>query len=193
VKWRKNAILLVSLLAAPAFAASLLSLGPRSVQTLVSEQLFNRAGRWYLIDDGGVCYTYLESPQIHFESGRLVLAAHLASRLGQRMGDTCIGGNFSSNVILSGKVHGTGHTLVLDDIRIDRVDDEATRNALNLAIQLAPQSLTRPARLDVLEFARRQVSATKGSPVRVDRLDILNVTTRADAVVIEFDLSLAAP
>jgi hypothetical protein len=193
VKWRKKAILLTSLLAAPAFATSLLSLGPKSVQNLVSEQLFNRAGRWYLIDDGGVCYTYLESPQIRFESGRLVLAAHLASRLGQRMGDTCIGGDFSSNVILSGKVHGAGHTLILDDIHIDRVDDEATRNALNLAVQLAPQSLTRAARLDVLEFVRRQVSSAKASPVRVDRLDILNVATRADAIAIEFDLSLGAP
>src|ERR1700675_1062042 len=122
----------------PAAAESGLSVGPRSVQTLVVEQLFNRAGRWYLIDDGG-CYTYLESPHTHLALDRLVLHAHLSSRLGQRMGKDCVGADFASNVTLSGKLHGSGHFLILDEIRIDHVDDESTRSALNLALQVDPQ------------------------------------------------------
>src|SRR5258706_480709 len=43
--------------ALPAAASSALSLGPRGMQTLVVEQLFNRKGRWYLSDDDGICYT----------------------------------------------------------------------------------------------------------------------------------------
>src|SRR3982074_3623346 len=82
-----------SALALPAAAESALSVGPRSVQTMVVEQLFNRAGRWYLIDDGG-CYTYLESPHTQLEADRLVLHAHLASRLGPRMGNDCVGAGF---------------------------------------------------------------------------------------------------
>ncbi|MDB6083722.1 MAG: hypothetical protein JWN43_1603 [Gammaproteobacteria bacterium] len=58
--------------AIPAAASSVLSLGPRTVQNLVAEQLFNRNGRWYLIDDGGICYTYLESPRVRVVLDRLV-------------------------------------------------------------------------------------------------------------------------
>jgi hypothetical protein len=190
---RALAVLATFALIAPSSAASVLSLGPRIVQTLIAEQLFNRAGRWYLIDDGGVCYTYLESPRTRIESDRLVLSAHLSSRLGQRIGSNCVGADFASHVTLSGKLHASEHTLVLDDIRIDRVDDEATRNALNLALQLAPQAMSRAASIDVLEFVRKQVLATGGSPVHLDQLHIVNISTRADAVVIQFDLSLSAP
>ncbi len=178
---------------APAEAMSSLSLGPRSVQTLIAEQLFKRAGRWYLIDDRGICYTYLESPHVRLEPDRLVLNAHLTSRIGQRIGDNCIGADFASDVTLSGRLHSTEHKLILDDLRIDHVDDEATRNALNLALQLAPQAMSRTASIDVLEFIRKEVVVSGGSPVRLDQLRIVNITTRTDAIVIQFDLNLSAP
>lgn len=177
----------------PAAAASVLSLGARGVQTMVAEQLFARGGRWYLIDDDGVCYTYLEAPHMRLEADRLVLHAHLSSRLGQRIGNNCAGADFSSNVTLSGKLHGSEHKLILDDIRIDHVDDESTRNALNLALQLDPQLLPRAASIDVFEFIRKEVVADNGSSVQLDQLRILNITTRTDAVIIQFDLGLSAP
>jgi hypothetical protein len=176
----------------PAAAQSVFSVGPRSVQTLIVDQLFNRAGRWYLIDDGA-CYTYLESPRTRLTPDRLVLHAHLSSRLGQRMGSSCVGADFSSNVTLSGKLRGSGHLLTLDDIRIDRVDDESTRSALNLALQVDPQLLSRAANIDVSEFIRRDVIAAGGSAARLDEFRIVNIATRADAVVIHFDLSLSVP
>jgi hypothetical protein len=177
----------------PAAATSVLSLGPQGVQSLVAEQLFNRAGRWYLIDDGGVCYTYLEAPHARLEAGRLVLRAHLVSRLGQPIGNHCAGADFASNVTVSGSLHGTEHKLLLDDIRIDRVDDESTRNALNLALQLDPQAIPRAASIDVLEFVRMQTVSPGASPVHVDQFRIVNIATRADAIVIQFDLNLSAP
>src|ERR1700682_6562916 len=174
-------------LSLPAAAQSVLSVGPRSVQTLVVEQLFNRAGRWYLTDDGG-CYTYLESPHTHLALDRLVLNAHLSSRLGQRMGKDCLGTDFASNITLSGKLHGSGHSLILDDMRIDRVDDESTRSALNIALQLDPQVMPHAAKIDVSEFVRKDVIVAGGSPARLDEFHIVNIATRADAVVIHFDL-----
>ena len=187
------AVLTALALMTPAEAMSALSLGPRSVQTLIAEQLFNRAGRWYLIDDRGICYTYLESPHVRLEPDRLVLNAHLSSRIGQRIGNNCIGADFASNVTLSGRLHSTEHKLILGDLRIDQVDDEATRNALDLALQLSPQAMSRTASIDVLEFVRKQVLATGGSPVHLDQIRIVNTTTRTDAIVIQFDLSLSAP
>jgi hypothetical protein len=176
----------------PAAAQSVLSLGPLGVQTLVVQQLFDRAGRWYLIDDGR-CYTYLESPRTQLAAERLVLHAHLSSRLGQTIGNMCAGADFASNITLSGRLHGGGHLLILDDIRIDRVDDESTRNALNLALQLDPQVMPHAANIDVSDLVRKDVIAAGGSPARLDEFRIVNITTRADAVVIQFDLRLSAP
>ncbi len=180
------------MLSLPAAAQSVFSVGPRSVQTLVLDQLFNRAGRWYLIDDGS-CYTYLESPRTHLALDRLILRAHLSSRLGQRMGDGCVGADFASNVTLSGKLRGSGHFLILDDIRIDRVDDESARNALDLALQIDPQLMPRAANIDVSEFVRKDVIAAGGLSARLDEFRIVNVTTRPDLIVIQFNLSLTVP
>jgi len=186
------AILSAFVVSLPAVAQSVLSVGPRSVQTLVLEQLFDRAGRWYLIDDGD-CYTYLESPHTHLALDRLVLRAHLSSRLGQRMGNGCVGADFASNVTLSGKLHGSGHFLILDDIRIDRVDDESARNALTLALQINPQLMPRAANIDVSEFVRKDVIAAGGSSAHLDEFRIVNITTRADSIAIQFDLSFSVP
>ena len=169
----------------------MLSLGPRGLQTVVAEQLFNKKGRWYLVDDG-VCFTYLQSPRTRLEGQRLVLTARLTSRLGQRVGDSCLGADFASNVSLSGKLRATDRKLILDDIRIDRVDDEATRNALTLALQLAPRSLPRSVDIDVVEALRRQM-ADGGLPVRVEQFHILNLTTRPEGVSIQVDVSLSTP
>ena len=186
------AILSAFVVSLPAVAQSVLSVGPRSVQTLVLEQLFDRAGRWYLIDDGD-CYTYLESPHTHLALDRLVLRAHLSSRLGQRIGNGCVGADFASNVTLSGKLHGSGHFLILDDIRIDRVDDESARNALTLALQINPQLMPRAANIDVSEFVRKDVIAAGGSSAHLDEFRIVNITTRADSIAIQFDLSFSVP
>ena len=191
---RKAVVVGASLaLAIPAAAHSVLSLGPRTLQTLVTEQLFNQADHWYLIDDGGVCFTYLESPRTHLESDRLVLRARLTSRLGQRVGNTCIGADFASNVTLSGRLRGAGHELILEDIRLDRVEDESTRNALNLALELDPQILPKAASVDVLEYVRKQVIAGGASGVRLEQFRMLNVTTRAGGIVVQFELTLSAP
>jgi hypothetical protein len=179
--------------ALPAAASSTLSLGPRGVQSLVADQLFNREGRWYLIDDAGLCYTYLESPHVRLASDRLVLKAHMVSRLGQRFGNNCVGADLASNVTVSGKVRGSDHQLILDDIRIDRVDDEAARNALNLALQVAPDTIPRTAQIDVLESLRKQPFAAGGFAVHLDQIHIASITTRNDTLVIQFDMSLSAP
>jgi hypothetical protein len=186
------AILSTSVLPLPAAAESLLMVGPRNVQALVLDQLFNRDGRWYLIDDGD-CHTYLESPHTRIALDRLVLRAHLSSRFGQQMGNTCVGADFASNVTLSGKLRGSGHFLILDDIRIDRVDDESARSALDLALKVEPQLIPRAAKIDLTEFVTKDALTAAGSSARLDEFRILGITTRPDSIVIQFDLSMSVP
>jgi hypothetical protein len=186
------AILSMSVLPLPAAAESVLTVGPRNVQALVLEQLFNRDGRWYLIDDGD-CHTYLDSPHTRIALDRLVLRAHLSSRFGQQMGNTCVGADFASNVTLSGKLHGSGHFLILDDIRIDRVDDESARSALDLALKVEPQLIPRAAKIDLTEFVTKDAITAGGSSARLDEFRIVSITTRQDSIVIQFDLSMSVP
>ncbi len=104
-----------------------------------------------------------------------------------------MGADFASNVTLSGKLHGSGHFLILDDIRIDRIDDESARNALTLALQVNPQLIPRTANIDVSAFVRKDVIAAGGASARLDEFRIVNITTRPDSIVIQFDLSLSVP
>jgi len=53
------------------------------------------------------------------EIDRLVCMRACRQGLGQRIGNNCVGADFSSNVTLSGKLHGIEHKLILDDLRID--------------------------------------------------------------------------
>lgn len=180
-----------------AFAAtssfgSELKIGPTTVQKILTDQLFTRSGRWYLLDDGP-CYAYLESPQARLESGRVRLAAHLSSRIGQRVGGYCVGAGFASGVTLSGQALGKGSTLTLGDIRIDHVDDGTTATLISLIQSIAPAALPRVFNIDVLQSVRGNPIPLAGYTVSVSRFAIEDVITNPDAITVRFDFALASP
>jgi hypothetical protein len=172
--------------------ASELSIGAHTIQKMISEQLFNRQGRWYILDDGP-CYAFLESPHTRLQNGRLVLDAHMSSRVGLRIGGNCVGSGFASNVTLSGRLVGKGSTLTIDDIRFDHVDDSAARDVVDLIQNAAPQALPHAVNLDVLTYVRGAPMNASGIPVTVKQFRIVDVGTQTDAVVVHFDMSLATP
>jgi hypothetical protein len=172
--------------------ASDLALGPNSIQKLVVEQMFTQRGRWYLVDNGP-CYAYLERPKTRLRDGRLILDAHLSGRIGIQMGDRCAGSQIDTNLTLSAKPVAKGPSLSLDDIRVDRIEDSASRDVLDVIRQVAPQALPKTFDLDVLTFLQSKSVGAAGFPVTVTQFRILNAQTRRDAVVISFDISLTAP
>ena len=172
--------------------ASELTVGAQSVQKLVAQQLFDRQGRWYLLDNGP-CYMFLESPRTRLSRGRVVLDAHLSSRVGVVVGGNCIGSGFASNVTLSGKPVGKASTLTLDDIRVDNVEDGATAQLVDLLESVTAQALPRTFSLDVLAAVRGAPITAAGIPISLTQFRIADVTTRSDAIVVHFDLSLSAP
>ena len=70
----RYAFAVLTLATSGAAAASDLSLGPTSIQRIVSEQLFNQNGRWYLVDNGP-CYAFFDRPKSHLTDGRLTASA----------------------------------------------------------------------------------------------------------------------
>ena len=175
-----------------AAAASDLSLGPAAIQKLVAEQLFNQQGRWYLVDNGA-CYAFFDRPKTHLTEGRLVLNAHLSARIGILIGDSCAGTDLGSNVTISARPVGKGSSLTLDDIRFDHVDDSASRDAINVIQQMAPQALPKAFSIDLLALVKDQSISAVGIPVSVTQFRITNTETKREAVRITYEMSLAAP
>ena len=111
-------------------SASELIIGRDAVQALVLATIFNDQGKWYFAK--GTCYAYLERPRIALAGGRLIIDGHLSTRVGIEVGNSCVGTDFASDVRISGRFVGAASQITLDDIRIDSVKDESTRQALDL-------------------------------------------------------------
>jgi hypothetical protein len=174
---------------APASASEIV-IGRDAVQSLVLATIFNDHGKWYFAK--GACYAYLERPRIALAAGRLVIDGHLASRVGLEVGNSCVGTDFASEVQISGRFVGAGSQITLDDIRIDSVKDESTRQALDLLQTAAGTSLPRAVNIDLLQLL--DPAAVPGTAIKVTmtQLDIARVTTQPDRVKVDFEMKLTA-
>jgi hypothetical protein len=170
--------------------ASELVIGREALQTLVVTSVFKDQGRWYLVK--GKCYAFLERPHVALEGGRVIIDAHLSSRLGVIVGDSCVGTDLVSDVKVSGKLVGSGSRVEIDDIRIDNVQDENTRKIIDLLQSATGGSLPKSANIDLLPLLKP--TSVPGTDIKVSatNLAIANVETRADAVDVEFEITLTA-
>jgi hypothetical protein len=170
--------------------ASELLIGREALQTLVVMSAFKDQGRWYLLR--GKCFAYLEWPHVALDSGRVLIDAHLTSRLGLNVGDSCVGTELASDVRVSGKLVGAGSHLEIDDIRIDNVQDESTRKGIELLESALGGSLPRSVKIDVLPLLKPANVPGTDVKVAATNLDIARVSTLADAVDVEFEIKLTA-
>jgi hypothetical protein len=170
--------------------ASELVIGREALQTVLVASLFKDQGRWYLTK--GKCYAYLEGPHVALEAGRVVIDAHLSSRLGLMVGGSCVGTELASDVRVSGKLVGSGTHIEIDDIRIDNVQDESTRKVVDLLQSATGGSLPKSENIDLLPLLKP--TSVPGTDIKVSasNLAIANVTTRADSVDVEFEVKLTA-
>jgi hypothetical protein len=170
--------------------ASELVIGREALQTVMVASLFKDQGRWYLVK--GKCYAYLERPHVALDGARVIIDAHLSSRLGLTVGDACMGTELISDVRVSGKLVGSGSHIEIDDIRIDNVQDENTRKVIDLLQSATGGSLPKSANIDLLPLLKP--TSVPGTVIKVSatNLAIAKVTTLADAVDVEFEIKLTA-
>ncbi len=161
-----------------------------AVQALVVATLFQEQGKWYLAK--GTCYAYLERPHTALIGGRLIIDGHLSSRVGLEMGNSCVGTEFASDVRLSGHFMGAGSKITLNDIRVDNVKDDSTRQALELLQSAAGGALPRAVDFDLLQLLKPTVVPGMAIKIAVTGLEIQRVTTQPDRVTVEFEMKLAA-
>jgi hypothetical protein len=170
--------------------ASELVIGREALQTLVEASVFKDQGRWYLAK--GKCYAYLDRPHVALEAGRVVISAHLSSLLGLTVGGSCVGTQMMSDVKVSGKLVGSGTHIDIDDIRIDNVQDESTRQVIELLQSATGHSLPRSVNIDLVPLLKPTSVPGTDINVAATNLAIARVTTLADAVDVEFEVKLTA-
>jgi hypothetical protein len=180
-------LLAFSAVASMPAAAVTLTVGKASIQRLFVEGVFNRDGRWYLQE--GVCYAYLDSPRTWLAGGRVHIEARLSSQLGVEMSGNCVGNPLTAKVEMSGRLMGSGTTLALVEVKIDRIDDAATGSELEVLQALIPA----PPPLDVLKTIRERLADSEDVPITVEKLSIDSVTTSDTDVAVQFDFALRAP
>lgn len=170
--------------------ASELVISRDAVKALVLASIFTDHGRWYLVK--GTCYAYLERPRITLAGGRLVVNGYLTSRVGLEVGTSCVGTDFASDVQLSGRFIGAGSQITLNDIRIDNVKDDSTRQALELLQSAAGVSLPKAVNIDLLQLLSPTIVPGTAVRVTVTDLEIAGVTTHVDKVTVDFEIKLSA-
>ena len=181
----------VAAAALPAADASELVLGTDALQALVATTLFRDGGRWYL--QKGACYAYLEHPVVALARGRMVIDARVSAKLGLQSQGACIGLDLASKVAISGILRGSGSELSVRDLRVDRANDDATRQALELLLGAASETVSRALRIDLMTVVKPTAVPGLTMPARVTRLTVSEVVTGEQSVTVHFDLGVAIP
>ncbi len=171
--------------------ASELVLNRAALQALVASTLFHDAGRWYL--QKGACFAYLEHPTVTLTKDRMLIDARLAGRLGLESQGTCIGVNLASPVAISGILRGSGSQLSVQDLRVERANDETTRRAFALLLGVSSESVSHALSIDLMTVVKPTAIPGLLMPARVTRLVISDVTTAEQSVSVQFDLGVAIP
>ena len=159
-----------------------------ALDKLVAQALFANAGRYDIVK--GPCFAYLEKPSVTIQNGRLRIRSHLASHLGVVAGASCVGMGFTSWTEVSGKPVARGGSVVLADVRIDKVEDPNVR--LLLESGLVP-ALPRAFEFDVLKAVRSMLQGSGGQiQANVAAFNIDSVTAADDKLAVKFDFTLLA-
>ena len=99
---------------------------------------------------------------------------------------------FGSNRVVR-NTRGSGSELSVQDVRIDRADDDATRQALELLLGAASDVVSRALKIDLMTVVKPTAIPGLPMPARVTRLVVTDVTTGKDSVAVKFDLGVAIP
>lgn len=157
-----------------------------AVQSLLKRALFNGPHqRMYLNPDP--CYAYLEDPTVRLMGGRLLISGHLSSRVGIAAGDSCIGFGLASDFMVSGKPAFENGVLVLEDLRVDEVNDRWT----DLFQQALLPRLPRAIQFDLQTAVKGFLHTAQGDPQPVmNNFSILALTAESNQLVVRLDFKL---
>lgn len=192
--WRVLVVALIAAVCAPRSGGVELKVSRDALERTLKQQLFNGAnGRYYL--KGNVqspCYIYADDPHLSFVQDRFVVSMKTHSKLGKRMGGSCLGISLTLPAEVSLAPDGEGETIGFRDARIDRVSDQKELNFVLIPFlsHQIPSGMKVNA-ADLLRKALEGSTATSGYQVTLERLKIHSLQILGDSLVVDVDGDLS--
>jgi hypothetical protein len=182
----------------PQCAAVELHISRDALERTLKQQLFGGPdGRYYVKGNAqSPCFTYADDPKLQFVNdhgdSRIVVTLKTHSRLGQKVGASCIGISLALPAEVSLAPVGDGETIGFRDARIDRV---STHQELNFILQpflshQVPSSMKVNA-ADLLRQSLAGSTATSGYKVTLDRLKIHSIQIQGDDLIVDVDANIS--
>jgi hypothetical protein len=195
--WRLLAALLL-LCVLPRCAAVELHVSREALERTLKQQLFGGPdGRYYVKGTAQTpCFTYADDPKLQFVTdhgeSRIVVTLKTHSRLGQKVGASCIGISLALPAEVSLAPEGDGETIGFRDARIDRI---SSHQELNFILQpflshQVPSSMKFNA-ADLLRQSLAGSTASSGYKVTLDRLKIHSVQIQGDELIVDVDANIS--
>ena len=196
--WRLLATLILLCATLPRCAGVELHISRDALERTLKLQLFGGPdGRYYVKGTAQTpCFTYAEDPKLRFVNdkgdSRIVVTLNTHSKLGQKVGASCIGLSLALPAEVSLAPEGDGETIGFRDARIDRVSNHQELNFILqpfLAHQV-PSSLKFNA-ADLIRQSLAGSTASSGYKVTLDRLKIHSVQIQGDDLVVDVDANIS--
>ena len=187
-KLRGLALVLSTLALSASAAAAEIVLEHSAVDKLVAQAVFTNKGRYDLMK--GPCFAYLDQPSVAIQNGRLRIRSRLSAHLGVVNGPSCVGVALASWTEVSGRPVARGGSVLLAEIRVDKVDDPNLQMLVESGLLPA---LPRAIELDVLKAVRGMLQGNGGAfEATVESFAIDAVTAADDRLSVKFDFRLMA-
>lgn len=178
----------VSMAAGP---TSELSIHHTAIQKMLVDTLFIDKGRYHLLQQTACQYAYVDSPVVTLTQGRVRIKVRLSGKLAMEVGDQCVGGvGDVVRVAISGRPTFSGEKIVLTDIKVDEVSNDAYRVLLQ---QFLESAIPRAVAINVREGLQRILADRQSTyEVAVDQLSVTDLTAEDNVLHATLSFSLTA-
>jgi len=196
--WRLLTTLALLSIILPRCSAVELRISRDALERTLKQQLFGGPeGRYYVKGNAqSPCFTYADDPKLQFLNdhgdSRIVVTLKTHSKLGQKVGASCIGISLALPAEVSLAPEGDGETIGFRDARIDRV---SSHQELNFILQpflshQIPSSMKVNA-ADLLRQSLAGSTASSGYKVTLDRLKIHSIQIQGEDLVVDVDADIS--
>jgi hypothetical protein len=162
-----------------------------AIEKMLMDELFIDKGRYQLIVQTACQYAYVDSPAVTLSQGRVRIKVRLSGKLAMQVGDQCVGGNSDVvRVAISGRPTFSGEKLVLTDIKVDEVSNDAYRVLLQ---QFLESAIPRAVEINVREGLQRMLATRQSTyEVVVSQLSVADLTAENNQLHATLTFSLTA-
>ena len=174
-----------------ATTASELILEHTAIEKTLKRDVFSaKGGRYHLVDPTTCAYSYLETPQVSINGGRLKIKSHFISQVATQVSNECVGASDEFDITVSGRPIYRGDKLVLDDLHVD----DATNLAWKPLIEVFLKSAA-PHALEInLKDAIQRMFKDASTPYEliINKILVSKLVAEENKIKVTFDFVLQA-